>query len=213
MKVKWLGHATFLITAGDGTRIITDPYTTGDALNYGEIRETAEIVTMSHEHFDHNNLAAVKGKPSVVTGTAEVRGIKFRGIPTDHDEAGGSKRGKNTILCWEVYGVKLCHLGDLGHVLTQKQATEVGKVDVLLAPVGGYYTIDAAAATKICEQLKPAVVIPMHFKTDRVSMPISGVEEFLKGKRNVTRQAGSEAEFKAGKLPSATEVMVLRPAL
>ena len=214
MKVKWLGHASFLITSDDGTRIITDPYTPGGPLEYGEIKESADIVTVSHDHFDHNNVAAVGGSPEVVKGTAEVKGIKFGGTPTYHDESGGKERGNNTIFCFEVDGIRVCHLGDLGHPLSDKEVAEVGKVDVVLAPVGGNYTIDAKVATEVCGKLAPRVIIPMHFRNDRCSnFPVSGVDGFLQGKAGVSRPDSSEVEFKSGELPATTQIIVLPPAL
>ncbi len=213
MKIKWLGHASFLITSDAGTRIITDPYTPGEKLLYGQIKEPADIVTISHDHYDHNNIGSVGGRPRVVRDTAEVKGIKFRGIPTYHDEDKGSKRGNNTILCFEVDGVKVCHLGDLGHKLSDKQAAEIGKVDVLLSPMAGFYTIDAATATAVSDQLKPKVIIPMHFKNNKCNFPVSGVDEFLRGKKNVSRPDSSEVEFKSGQLPAATQIIVLKPAM
>jgi L-ascorbate metabolism protein UlaG (beta-lactamase superfamily) len=213
MKIKWLGHAAFLITSDAGIRIITDPYAQQENLRYGEIKEPADIVTISHDHADHGNIAAVQGNPAVVRGTTEVKGINFKGIPAYHDEVRGGKRGTNTIFCFEVDGIKVCHLGDLGHELSAEQVAEIGKVDVLLVPVGGFYTIDAAAASRVCDQLKPRVVIPMHFKTDKCAFPISGVEEFLRGKEKVSRLATSEVELKPGELPEGTEIMVLKPAL
>jgi len=213
MKIKWLGHATFLITSDTGIKIITDPYMPTDELRYGEINEPADIVTVSHDHFDHNNVASVRGKPEVVRGTAEVKGIKFRGITTYHDEFQGEKRGKNTVFCFELDGLKICHLGDLGHLLTDKQASEIGEVDILLIPVGGFYTIDALVASQVCGWLKPKAIIPMHFKTDRCHLPIATVDEFLKGKTDVTRLDNSEVEFKRGELPANTQITVLKPAL
>ncbi|HEY81842.1 MAG TPA: MBL fold metallo-hydrolase [Dehalococcoidia bacterium] len=213
MKVKWLGHAAFLITSDAGIRIITDPYARREDLSYGEIKEPADIVTVSHDHSDHGNIAAVRGNPAVVRGTAEVKGIKLKGIPAYHDEVQGGKRGNNTIFCFEVDGVKVCHLGDLGHQLSAKQVAEIGKVDVLLVPVGGFYTIDATTATQVCRQLAPKVIIPMHFKTDKCAFPISGVDEFLKGKEKVSRLDTSQVEFKPGELPESTQIMVLKPAL
>jgi L-ascorbate metabolism protein UlaG (beta-lactamase superfamily) len=213
MKIKWLGHAAFLITSDSGTRIITDPYKPADDLKYGEIKESADIVTVSHEHTDHNNAAAVRGSPQVTRKTTEAKGIKFKGIPSYHDDAGGSKRGSNTIFCFEIDGVNVCHAGDLGHVLSDAQAAELGKIDVLLIPVGGFYTIDAKAASQVCDQIKPRVIIPMHYKTDKIDFPIVGVEEFLQGKNNVTRLDSSEVELKAGEMPANTQIMVLKPAL
>ena len=213
MNIEWLGHASFLITSDAGMKIITDPYETGGGLSYGGIKESADIVTVSHDHFDHNNVAAVQGNPQVVRGTAKVKGMEFKGISTYHDEAQGGQRGKNTILCFGVDGVRVCHLGDLGHQLSEGQVAEVGSVDVLLIPVGGYYTIDARVATAVCNQLQPKVVIPMHYKTDKCDFPIAGVEQFLQGKEGVTRLDASEVEFKSGELPPATQIIVLKPAL
>ena len=214
MKVKWLGHASFLITSDDGIRIITDPYITGGDLSYAEITETADIVTVSHDHFDHNNVSSVRGSPEVVRkGMVEVKGISFRSVSSYHDEEGGKLRGGNTIFCLTVSGVGVCHLGDLGHRLSDKQAIEIGPVDVLLIPVGGYFTIDAKAATGVCNRLKPGVVIPMHYRNEQCAFPIAGVDEFLEGKEDVSRPDASEAEFRAGELPASTRIIILKPAL
>jgi L-ascorbate metabolism protein UlaG (beta-lactamase superfamily) len=213
MKIKWLGHACFLITSDTGLKIITDPYETGGDLSYGQIKESADIVTVSHDHTDHNNVAAVQGNPMVVRGAASIKGIEFKGIPTYHDETGGRQRGRNTILCFEVDGMRLCHLGDLGHQLSDSQVAELGTVDILLIPVGGFYTIDAKVATQLCDRLKPKVIIPMHYKTAKCAYPITGVEEFLKGKKGVSRLNTSQVEFKPGELPPTTQIVVLNPAL
>ncbi len=215
MKVKWLGHASFLITSEGGTRIITDPYATGMGISYGEIKEAADIVMVSHEHGDHNNAAAVSGSPQLVKGAGvqEVKGIQFKGIASFHDDAEGSQRGPNTIFCFTVDDVKLCHLGDLGHHLSEGQVADIGDVDVLLIPVGGFFTIDAAVATDTTEKLKPRVVIPMHYSTDKCAYPISGVDDFLKGKTDVKNMDASEVELTKSELPSATEIVVLKHAL
>ncbi len=213
MKIKWLGHATFLITSESGTRIITDPLAPAKDLHYDELNEAADIVTISHNHFDHCNVDAVSGNPEVVNSTARVKGIEFRGIASYHDDAFGQKRGNNTIFCFDIDGVKVCHLGDLGHILNDRQIAEIGKVDVLLIPVGGFFTIDARTAGKVCEQLQPGMIIPMHFKNEKCDFPISGVDEFLSGKRNINQPDSSEAEFKAGELPAEIQITVLKPAL
>ena len=213
MKIKWLGHASFMITSDSGIKIITDPYKTSEAVKYGRIEESADVVTVSHEHDDHNNAAAVKGNPEVLRGMAEVRGIEFRSISTYHDDAQGQQRGKNTIFCFEVDGIRVCHLGDLGHFLSDSQVAELGRMDVLLIPVGSYFTIDAKAATKICDRLKPGVVIPMHYKTDKLDYPVSGVDGFLQGKENIVRLSAAEVEFKQGELPAQTQIIVLKSAL
>jgi L-ascorbate metabolism protein UlaG (beta-lactamase superfamily) len=215
MKVKWLGHASFLITSDKGVRIITDPYKCGGALKYAEVKGPADVVTVSHEHFDHNNVEPIEGKPQVIRGTsgAEVKGIKFKGVATFHDENKGKDRGTNTVFCFEVDGVRVCHLGDLGHDISAQEVQQIGKVDVLLTPMAGFYTMNADVATEVSNKIKPKVIIPMHFKNERCDFPVSGVDDFLKGKKNINKVDASEVEFKAGKLPAETQIMVLKPAL
>lgn len=215
MKVKWLGHSSFKITSDNGTSVITDPYSAYSGLSYGEINESADVVTISHEHGDHNNAAAVQGNPELVKEAAPVekKGIKFNGVSTYHDDADGSKRGSNTIFCFEVDGIRVCHLGDLGHPLGDKEASEIGKVDVVLTPVGGFFTIDAKVATGVCDRLAPKVIIPMHFKNDKCAFPISAVDDFLEGKTGVSKPGVSEVEFKKENLPATTQIVVLEPAL
>jgi L-ascorbate metabolism protein UlaG (beta-lactamase superfamily) len=215
MKLKWLGHSCFLITSETGLRIITDPYPQGSGLNYSPINEAADIVTVSHDHFDHNNISSVPGKPEVITGNGvkNVKGIQFKGIATHHDESQGKERGTNTIFCFSVDGIKLCHLGDLGHRLSKEQIAEIGALDILFIPIGGVFTIDAKMASTVSDDLKPKVVIPMHCKTHKCDWPLNTIEDFLAGKKNVKKLNSSETEFKAGKLPEATEIVVLQPAL
>lgn len=215
MKVKWLGHSCFLITSGDGVRIITDPYAVGGGINYSPIKETADVVVVSHEHDDHSNISAVQGKPEVVKGDGikTAKGVQFKGVATYHDAAQGGQRGPNTIFCFTIDDIKLCHLGDLGHVLSPAQVSEIGTVDILLVPVGGFYTINASVASQVCDQLKPKIVIPMHFKTPNCAYPITGVEDFLKGKKNVRRVEDSEVDLERERLPATAEIVLLRPAM
>ena len=217
MKVKWLGHACFLLTSDSGLRIMTDPYTAGVfGLNYEPPSETADVVTVSHEHGDHNNVAAVKGNPQVVrgVGSQEAKAIRFRGVASAHDRSSGKERGSNTIFCFALDGINVCHLGDLGHELSDQGVADIGDVDVLLIPVGGNFTIDAAVADRVCQKLAPKVVIPMHFKNDRCpGFPVAGVDEFM-GRRQLVRAIpGSEVELKKEELSATTETIVLRPAL
>lgn len=215
MKVKWLGHACFLITSRDGLRVITDPYAVGGGINYSPIKETADVVVVSHDHDDHSNVSTVQGKPEVVKGSGKktAKGIQFKGIATYHDDSQGKRGGSNTVFRFDVDDTRLCHLGDLGHVLSPGQVTEIGAVDILFVPVGGFFTIDAPVASQVCDQLKSKIVIPMHFKTPKCAYPIAGVEDFLKGKKNVRKGGSSEVEFEREKLPAVTEIVLLQPAL
>jgi L-ascorbate metabolism protein UlaG (beta-lactamase superfamily) len=216
MKIKWLGHASFLITSDKGTKILTDPYEPILGMNYGAINESADIVTVSHSHGDHNNTAAVKGNPKILKEPVKTTAasITFSGLTTCHDNSGGKERGSNIVFCFEVDGIRVCHLGDLGHILTDKQVKDIGGVDVLMIPVGGNFTIDAGTADKVIAALKPNVVIPMHFKNDRCpDFPVAGIADFTAGKKNVTTMKTSEVEYQAGKLPPATRIVVLKPAM
>ncbi len=215
MKIKWLGHACFLITSGSGVKVITDPYSRGGGINYGQIQEQADVVTVSHHHPDHDNVSAVKGRPVVLDapGPKTVKGIDFRGVSSYHDGARGAQRGTNTIFCFAVDGVRICHLGDLGHELDAAGVQEIGPVDVLLVPVGGFYTIDCRQAAAVAAALKPRVVIPMHVKTARCDYPITGTEDFLQGRSNTRRLDASEIEIDKDRLPPEAETVVLRHAL
>jgi L-ascorbate metabolism protein UlaG (beta-lactamase superfamily) len=218
MKVKWYGHAAFLITSDQGIKIITDPYEPGafgGGIAYGPIPDQADIILVSHDHADHNYIQGIKGKPQVVKGTGshKARNLEFKGIATYHDGRKGSERGQNTIFCFSVDGVKVCHLGDLGHVLSDAEAKQIGPVDLLLMPVGGVYTIDPAQATQTAQKLTPNIVIPMHYKTPHCGFPLAQVEDFTSGKAGVKTVKGSEVEIKKEKLPQALEIIVLHPAL
>lgn len=216
MKIKWNGHASFVITSADGTKIITDPYEAGSyggAVGYGKIPDEADIVLVSHDHEDHNHVAGLKGSPQVVKGSGKAKDIEFRGVETFHDESQGRERGSNTIFCFEVDGIKVCHLGDLGHHLSPQQVEGIGEVDLLLIPVGGLFTIDGRVATDVTKKLNPKVVVPMHYKTEKLGFPVDGVDEFLTNWEKVKRVDGSEIELSKDSLPSETEVIVPRHAL
>ena len=215
MKIKWLGHSSFLITANDGTRIVTDPYVTGGGLKYDPINEDAEIVLTSHGHDDHANVAAIGGNPKVVNsvGKTEVKGIKINGVASFHDAANGDQRGENIIFKFMVDDVSVCHLGDLGHKLSASQVSDIGEVDVLLTPIGGNFTIDASEATAISTMIGPKTIIPMHFKNEKCDFPIAGLEYFMEGFVNIDAVVASEKEFEKINLPAATKVLVLKPAM
>ena len=217
MKVKWLGHASFLITAEDGTRIITDPYEPAPTgmVGYGKINEPADIVTVSHEHGDHNKVSDVLGTPQLLRGVGshQANGIEFRGLATYHDTDKGGQRGSNAIFCFAVDGVRVCHLGDLGHRLSQEAYDEIGDVDVLLAVIGGGPTIGVPEANEIVAKIKPKVVIPMHFKTDKCTFTQYTADDFVVGKSKVRRPGISEVEITQEGLAEIIEIVVLEHAL
>ena len=169
MKIKWYGHSCFLITADNGVRILTDPCDESTGYILKDIE--TDIVTSSHDHFDHNYFAAAKGEPIILkdAGETEACGIRFLGVPTWHDKTNGSERGSNIIFVFEVDGMKIAHLGDLGHMPNDAQKAALQDLDILMLPIGGTYTIDTPQAEALIADLKPRRVIAMHFKTEAYS--------------------------------------------
>lgn len=218
MKIKWFGQSAFLLETTDGRKLVTDPYDSGSydgAVGYEEIQIAADVATVSHVHPDHDGVDNLPHKPATVirdTDPREVAGFNVYGIHTYHDESQGSERGENIIFVIEAEGLRICHLGDLGHSLSEEDLKKLGDVDILMIPVGGHFTIDAAQATRIAHQINPRVIIPMHYKTKVLGFPIAGVEDFLEGKQNVKRLDSSVIELSKDTLPSQTEIRVLEHA-
>ena len=208
MDISWLGHSCFRIRGAHAT-VITDPYSPD--LGYTSGKPTARIVTVSHQHPGHSYVQGVGGEPKTVTGPGEyeIGGVLIIGLTTFHDGEEGGKRGKNTIYLMEVDEVSVCHLGDLGHVLTTGQVEEISNVDVLLLPVGGVSTINAPMAAEVVRQLGPKAVIPMHYKTPVLSRELEPVARFLKeiGVKEVNSQP--KLSFTKSSLPASTQVFLL----
>ena len=144
---------------------------------------TADVVTVSHNHMDHNFIKGVGGDPEIIdkVGDFETGDFQIKSIKTFHDGENGKKRGENIVFVISIDDLKICHLGDLGHILNNEQIKEIGKIDILMIPVGGFFTIDADIAVKVIKQLKPMVVLPMHYKVKGlIPLPIAGVDKFIK---------------------------------
>lgn len=218
MKIQFLGHSSFLITTDAGTRIVTDPFDPDkykDSLLYRPYTEAADIVTLSHEHADHGAAHIVAGSPIIIKGNGKfvASEVEFLGVETYHDESHGAERGRNTVFLIGADELRIAHMGDLGHVLSADQAAEIGKVDVALIPVGGYYTIDATKAAKVAEQIEAKIVIPMHYSNEKCSFPIAGVDQFIRDKSNVIRQGSSIIEIRKETLPQEQQIVLLDYAL
>jgi L-ascorbate metabolism protein UlaG (beta-lactamase superfamily) len=217
MELRYHLHSMFSLTA-DGTTIVIDPW--NDDIGHPKPRLAPDAIVVSHEHFDHNNVPLCGGTPRVIRCLAEegktwakvderVGPVRITGIGTYHDTEQGRARGKNTVTIFETEGLRLVHLGDLGHVLSDEQVRAIGRADVLLVPVGGHYTIGPAEAEAVVEQLAPKVVIPMHFKTDaNASWPIGTADDFVKGRPGVKRK-GPSVTVSAATLPASREIWLL----
>ena len=213
MKIKYLGHASFLLTSEDGRKVLTDPYESGcynGAVKYGPITEKVDVVTASHEHEDHFCLDGLPEGYEVVKSPGEhnAAGFSIKGVKTYHDTSGGKERGGNIIFTVAVDGLHVCHLGDLGHTLSDSEKAKIGKVDVLLIPVGGHFTIGPKEALEVMKALGPAVVIPMHYKTESLDFEIAPVEDFLSLAGKHERTGAHEIELGAGDLGSRRIVVL-----
>jgi len=208
MDISWLGHSCFRIKGKHAT-VITDPYS--PELGYSLGKPAARIVTVSHQHPGHSYTQGIGGRPRVLAGPGEyeIGGVLIIGLATFHDAERGKNRGKNTVYLMEVDDISVCHLGDLGHVLTSEQVEEMGGVDVLLLPVGGVSTIDASMAAEVVRQLEPKVIVPMHYKTPALSWALDPVDKFLKemGVKQVDSQV--KLSLSRSSLPASAQVFLL----
>jgi L-ascorbate metabolism protein UlaG (beta-lactamase superfamily) len=184
MDITYLGHSSFKIKTKTAT-VVTDPF---DSKMVG-IKYSAtegEIVTISHDHKDHNVVEKVTGFKKAINGPGEyeISGVSVMGYPSFHDAKNGEERGKNTIYIFEAEGLRVAHLGDLGHTLSDNLIDEIGDIDVLMIPVGGFYTIGPKEATDIISKIEPYFVIPMHYKVDGMNSELAEkllpVSDFLK---------------------------------
>ena len=187
MKLTWYGHSCFLAETAEGSAVF-DPYAPGSVPGLRLPPLTADAVLCSHSHRDH-------GYAQGVTLRGKGLRAKVTRIPCFHDEAGGAKRGDNLITVLEAEGLRLAHLGDLGHMLSPEQLSALGRVDILLIPVGGYYTIDAHTAWALTEAIRPGITVPMHYRGAGYGYDVIGpVEDFLAHAEKVVRLDGSVLE-------------------
>ena len=207
MEVTWLGHSCFKIRGKEVT-LVTDPF--AESIGYPSVKLAANIVTLSHAHPGHSNAAAVDGSPKVISrqGEYEIGGVFITGISTFHDLEQGESRGKNIIYFIEMEDVRLCHLGDLGHVPSPRQIEDLGNVEVLILPIGGISTIDAKMAAEIVRLLNPKIILPMHYGNE-VATWLEPSSKFLKemGLGNVVPQP--RFHITRSNLPLETQVVLL----
>ena len=245
ITLTWLGQATFVMGTGTGLKVLIDPTNPG-AYNPPPV-DGVDLITISHEHGDHNYIQMATGSPLIIRGLTKddfakvdqtMKGVHIRTVPAYHDGEKGGQRGRNALFIFEMPGLKIAHLGDLGHKLDPEQVSAIGSIDVLMTPVAGGPTVDPRTALEVIDQLKPKVVIPMHYATPAmaaraaraaaapagppgapVTAPagrrgpsMAGVEEFLKvlDPSVKVEQVAHQITLEAGKLPSQRTVMVMK---
>lgn len=208
MQIKWFGQSAFLLTSQAGTRILIDPY--GRLLRYRMPRVEADIVLVTHEHRDHNQVQVVVGDYLLVNEPKEYNygdgEVLISGFKTFHDKVNGTKKGDNLVFRIQVDDLTICHCGDLGHLLSEEQSQAIGKVDILMAPVGGRMTINGKEAAQLMRQLQATITIPMHYRTKALSplgiLIFDKVDKFLEAsgqqvrsykELNITKDSLSQA--------------------
>jgi len=211
MIITWQGHSCFKIQdkiGPEGVTVVTDPFDKKVGLKVPNFE--ADIVTISHDHFDHNNAGALRGKPMVLdcAGEYDFKGVLVEGVDSYHDEKEGKERGHNIIFRIEIDDISITHLGDLGSPLNDTQLEKLVGTDILLIPVGGGYTIDAKKAVEIIAQIEPRIVIPMHYKIPGLKVDVEGVDKFVK---ELGIQATYEDKLKISKrdLPQEERELVI----
>lgn len=217
-KLTWAGQACFELSVAPSkdlsATIVIDPFEEKIGLKLPNI--TADVLLVTHQHYDHNNVKAIKGSPFIIDGPGEyeIKGIFVQGIDSFHDEVYGKERGKNTIYTIEAEDIRFCHLGDLGQKeLTDDQLEKIGHVDVLMIPVGGTYTISSAEAPKIIGQIEPKMVIPMHYELPKLTIKLDSVNAFLKAIGKSNGEPMDKLTVKISTLPKDKdmEIVVLKP--
>ncbi|MDD3946914.1 MAG: MBL fold metallo-hydrolase [Clostridia bacterium] len=181
MKVEWLGHSSFKLTESTGISLITDPFDAEKVgISYPEV--SADYVTVSHKHFDHDAVENIKGYKAVIDmpGVHDLCGVTVYGLMSYHDHKKGALRGRNIIYKIRMDGVEVCHLGDIGEDLSPMLAELIGSINVLMVPVGGRYTVNARQAKEYVDMLMPDVVIPMHYMAEGYHTVLDDLDDFLK---------------------------------
>src|SRR5512138_1637246 len=220
MTLTWLGQSTFVLTTSTGLKALLDPVNPG-AFKPAPV-DGVDVVTITHEHPDHNYVKLATDSPTIMHGLAAaevakidetIKGVRIRTVASFHDSQQGAQRGKNAIFVYEMPGIKLVHLGDLGSTLDPQQLSAIGPVDVVLVPVGGNFTIDAKTALEVAGQLNPKIIVPMHAGIPGASggFRLATVDDFLKVLNPAIKvvQAGHTMKLTAGKLPAERTVMVM----
>ena len=210
MDIYWYGRSCFRLRVR-GVSILTDPY--GSDSNWPPLRTSAHIVTISHEHPHHCQTKGVRGSPKIIRGPGEyeIKGVFIIGIRTYHDSKKGAKYGKNTSYLLEFDNLRVCHLGDLGHIPTQEQAEMLSDVDVLLIPVGGKTTLTASLASEVVSMLEPRIVVPMHYRVGKFDCDLNPADKFIQAMGTKKIEPVPVLSVQKGKLPDDTQVVMLEP--
>lgn len=208
-KITYYGHSLFIIESINGIKIGFDPYNEQVKSNLPSVE--ADIVLVSHSHFDHSNVSLFSGSPTIIDspGKTTIANIDIEGIPVYHDEVKGTLRGKNIIFKIEADGIKFTHLGDLGHILGDEIINQLSGTNILMIPVGGIFTIDFSKAFEVIKKVKPSVAIPMHFKKRDTKINVDTIDNFLSLVKDY-KKMDHTISINKDNLPKDTEIWVFK---
>jgi len=211
MKITWLGHSCYIIENKENNKLVIDPF--NPSIGYKPPKVEADVVTISHDHHDHNAVNQLTNKPKVIKSIEPVEEFNYKisGISSFHDEDKGNKRGENRIFVYEVDDLRVAHLGDLGHMLSDDQIKSLGKIDILFIPVGSVYTINGEQASKLVDKIKPIITIPMHYKTKALNIDLRPVDDFLDLCDEYQQQVSNFFEITRESITDYSPVVVLQP--
>lgn len=212
MLIEYVGHSCFYLTTKEGVRIIIDPY--DNSIGLAPVDKEADIALITHHHYDHDYLGGVHGDFVTIDkpGSYEACGVKVVGVPVFHDDEKGKKRGTVTTYTIETDGMRILHMGDVGEIPDDSFFEQAGKIDILMIPVGGFYTIDAQQAIDIIERLNPNITIPMHYKTTHLTLDIAPVHGFMtlaKKEYDISRLGESKFEITADNLKKRGRILLM----
>ena len=208
LEIRWHGHSCFEIS--NEHTLVTDPHD-GKSIGIPTPMITADVVLVSHDHYDHNSTKTVAtNQTTIITDKRKrtIHEITLKGISTFHDTCQGKKRGENTVFIFTIEDITFCHLGDLGHMLNEKQIESLGKVDILFIPVGGTYTLDRDQTWEIISKINPRIIIPIHYKIEGLSLPIAPVDDFLSSATYEVLKVGNQIDIEKDDLPKTPEIWV-----
>lgn len=215
MQIQWLGQSCFKIqtkTKEQEVTVVTDPF--ADSIGLKMPKFQADMVTISHDHDDHNNIEAIRGEPFVVTnpGEYETKGVFVYGLPAWHDEENGKKRGAVTMYKINSEDINILHLSDLGHSLSDEQIEKIGEVDILLIPVGGEVTLSNQKITEMISEIEPRIVIPMHYQLPGLKMKLNDVNSFIRSSGLPSETIDKLKISKKDLIGEGTKIIILNQA-
>jgi len=206
IRIRWHGHACFEIS--NEKNIVIDPHD-GISIGIPPPRAKADLILITHEHYDHNKSRVVEKEGSIIVKeNRKINGIEIETFSAYHDKFRGERRGEIKIFKINFEGIKICHLGDLGHILEEETLRKIGKIDILFIPVGGVFTIDAREAVELCKKIDTKVIIPMHYKIEGLSLRIDGIEPFIDLSPYEVRYIGNEIEMDSEDIPKEKEIWI-----